>query len=252
MAPAVRAEPACGAEIDSIRFDLRRIRGIPLASFQNRSLAEIRTVLGAPGLQGAPRGAAATERTPNGPPCAAGAQGRAAGTGTDVHWLATCCGRGASALVRLRRREARAVEVRSCAVMSRAVSNRNCVAARRGGEHRNENDQSVTQTVRVGGRRELDSVGVDGRAFERRAKPVKRAIGGKPNRRTAGRSPVVAPMVGDGMAGRRPAIIRETRRGQAVFTAQRPEEPPGGSQSVRSSCEAGNDRGAKGRRKVDA
>ena len=27
---------------------------------------------------------------------------------------------------------------------------------------------------------------------------------------------------------------------------QRPEEPPAGSQSVRSSCEAGNDRGAKG------
>ena len=48
------------------------------------------------------------------------------------------------------------------------------------------------------------------------------------------------------MAGSSPAIIRETRRGQAVFMAQRPEEPPGGSQSVRSSEEAGNDRGAKG------
>ena len=46
--------------------------------------------------------------------------------------------------------------------------------------------------------------------------------------------------------------IREARRGQAVFMAARPEEPPGGSQSVRSSEEAGNDRGAKGRRKVDA
>src|SRR6266550_2291331 len=33
-------------------------------------------------------------------------------------------------------------------------------------------------------------------------------------------------MVGDGMAGSRPAIIRETRRGQAVFMVQRPEEPP--------------------------
>jgi hypothetical protein len=29
------------------------------------------------------------------------------------------------------------------------------------------------------------------------------------------------------------------------------EEPTGGSQSVRSSKEAGNDRGAKGRRKVE-
>jgi hypothetical protein len=54
------------------------------------------------------------------------------------------------------------------------------------------------------------------------------------------------------MAGSPPAIIRETRRGQAVFRAVTPEEPPGGSQSVRSSEEAGNDRGAKGRRKVDA
>jgi hypothetical protein len=58
------------------------------------------------------------------------------------------------------------VEVRSCAAKSRVVSNRNCVAARRGGEHRNENDQSVTQTVGKDGRRELDSVSVDGRAFE--------------------------------------------------------------------------------------
>ena len=48
------------------------------------------------------------------------------------------------------------------------------------------------------------------------------------------------------MAGSRPAIIRETRRGQAAFMARSPEEPPGGSQSVRSSDEAGNDRGARG------
>jgi hypothetical protein len=118
----------------------------------------------------------------------------------------------------------------------------------RGGEQRNENDQSVTQTARVGRRRELDSVGVDGRAFERKAKPVRAGA----NPLAAGRSPVVAPMVGDGMAGRPPAIIRETRWGQAAFMAVKPEELPGGSQSVRSSDEAGNDRGAKGRRKVDA
>jgi hypothetical protein len=70
------------------------------------------------------------------------------------------------ALVRLRRREDRVVEVRSCAVKNRGVSNRNCVAVMRGGEQRNENDQSVTQTTGDGRRRELDSVGVDGRAFE--------------------------------------------------------------------------------------
>ena len=71
----------------------------------------------------------------------------------------------------------RAVEVRFCAVKSRAVSNRNCVAAMRGGEQRNENDQSVTQVVPKDSRRELDSVGVDGRVFERKTKPAKRAIG---------------------------------------------------------------------------
>jgi nitrogen fixation protein len=55
------------------------------------------------------------------------------------------------------------------------------------------------------------------------------------------------------MAGSPSVIIRETRRGQAAFMAKKkPEEPPGGSQSVRNSDEAGNDRGAKGRRKVDA
>jgi len=62
----------------------------------------------------------------------------------------------------------------------------------------------------------------------------------------------MAPMVGDRMVGSPKAEIRETRRGQAVFMAGVPEEPPGGSQSVRSSEETGNDRGAKGRRKVDA
>jgi hypothetical protein len=82
-----------------------------------------------------------------------------------------------AALVRLRGQWDRAVEVRFCAVKSRAVSNRNCVAAMRGGEQRNENDQSVTQVVPKDSRRELDSVGVDGRVFERKTKPAKRAIG---------------------------------------------------------------------------
>ena len=142
-------------------------------------------------------------------------------------------------LVRLRRRGDGAVRVRSRAAKSRAVSNRNCVAAMRGGEQRNENDQSVTQAVRRDGRRELDSVGVDGRACERKAKPVERAIGEEPKRRTAGRSPVVAPMVGDGMARSPPEITRETCRGRTALGAARPAAPPGGSQSVRSSEEAG-------------
>jgi hypothetical protein len=159
--------------------------------------------------------------------------------------------RGTRALVRLRRQEDGAVGVRFCAVKNRVVSNRNCVAARRSGEQRNENDQSVTKSrhTETG---ELDSVGVSGRVCERKTKPVKRAIGAEPNRRASGQSPDNTPMVGDGMAGSPPAIIRETRRGQAEFMAKSPEEPPSGSQSVRSSGEAGNDRGAKGRRKVDA
>jgi hypothetical protein len=64
--------------------------------------------------------------------------------------MAKCCDRGPSAVVRLRGRWARAVQVRFRAVKHRAVSNRNCVAARRGGEQRNENDQSVTQASSVG------------------------------------------------------------------------------------------------------
>jgi hypothetical protein len=88
-----------------------------------------------------------------------------------------CCEPGRLAVVRLRGQWDRAVEVRFCAVKSRAVSNRNCVAAMRGGEQRNENDQSVTQVVVRDSRRELDSVGVDGRVFDRKTKPAKRAIG---------------------------------------------------------------------------
>ena len=73
---------------------------------------------------------------------------------------------GFPALVRLRRRGDRAVKVRSCAVMNRAVSNRNCAVATRGGEQRNENDQSETQDGLRVVRRELDTVGVAGRACE--------------------------------------------------------------------------------------
>jgi len=71
--------------------------------------------------------------------------------------------RGALSLVRLRRRDNRTVEVRFCAVKSRAVSNRNCVVETRGGEQRDENGQSETKVHRVVGRRELDLVGVSGR-----------------------------------------------------------------------------------------
>ena len=59
-------------------------------------------------------------------------------------------------------------------------------------------------------------------------------------------------MVGDRMAGSNDEISSElpTRTG-TVFMLESAEEPTEGSQSVRSSDETGNDRGAKGRRKVE-
>jgi hypothetical protein len=76
------------------------------------------------------------------------------------------------ALVRLRWRLVEAVKVRFCAVENRAVSNRNCVMETRGGEQRNENGRSVTTFVGRDEQSELNSVGGDGRASERCAKPV--------------------------------------------------------------------------------
>ena len=137
------------------------------------------------------------------------------------------------------------MEVRPCAVKSRAVWNRNCVAAMRGGEQREKNDQSVTRS-RYTETGELDSAGMDGRACERMAKPAKRAIGEEPNRRASGLTPDDMLVVGDGMAGSPGAEIRETRQCWRVRRGQESACLAGGSQSVRSSDEAGNDRGAKG------
>ena len=118
----------------------------------------------------------------------------------------------------------------------------------RGGEQRNENDQSVTQTTRVGRRRELDSVGVVGelaggrtKLMSRRARPA----GSRANPRTTRRwletewpEAYSCDNQGD------PPVLVEA-------VGQQSTPPAGGSQSVRSSEEAGNDRGAKGRRKVE-
>ena len=147
--------------------------------------------------------------------------------------------------MRLRGRGDGTVEVRSPAAKSRGVSNRNGVVATRGGAHRNENDQSVTMS-RHTGTRKFDSVGVDGRAFARLAKLVARARGAEPKRRTAGWSPDDSLMVGDGMAGSPwdrnqgdPPVLEGSLGQPSAHLA-------GGSQSVRSSEEAGHDRGAKG------
>ncbi len=50
------------------------------------------------------------------------------------------------------------------------------------------------------------------------------ACRGGPDPLAAGRTPVNPQMVGDGMAGSTPAVIRETRRGQAVFMAATPAQ----------------------------
>jgi hypothetical protein len=118
----------------------------------------------------------------------------------------------------------------------------------RGGEQRGENDQSVTQTVRVNGRRELDSVGVSGRVCERMTKSV---TVGKTHWHL-GDPPDNPLMVGDGMAGSQLTIIRETRHCWFGSLGKQFVRLAGGSQSVRRSEEAGKDRGTKGHRKVAA
>ena len=63
------------------------------------------------------------------------------------------------------------------------------------------------------------------------------------------RTLVVAGMVGAGRQGRVDVEDERAVGNRTVFMARWPEEPAGSSQSVRSSDEAGNDRGAKERRK---
>ena len=63
------------------------------------------------------------------------------------------------------------------------------------------------------------------------------------------RTLVVAGMVGAGRRGRAQVDDERAAGNRTVFMAKWPEEPAGSSQSARSSEEAGNDRGAKGRRK---
>ncbi len=142
------------------------------------------------------------------------------------------------------------------AMKNRAVSNRNCVVATRRGEQRNENGQSVTTTAWKGGQRELDSVGVDGRACGAKAKPV--AEGKTLWHRWSGLEefPATCQHNADGWRrnGRKAGCSKQGYRAgtNGVHAhAHEPKNRPARSQSVHSSDEAGNDRGAKERRKVD-
>src|SRR3989441_860094 len=127
-----------------------------------------------------------------------------------------------SALVRLGWCLDEAVQVRFCAVKNRAVLNRNCVVATRGGEQRNENSQSVTPFVDQDEQSELDSVGGDGRACERCAKPVAEGKTLWHPQSGLEQSPTTPPtdtplMVGDRMAGRPDRAIREIGLGATEF-----------------------------------
>src|SRR5947199_1966635 len=165
-------------------------------------------------------------------------------------WLRSCCGVGHSALVRPRGCLVEAVKVRFCAVKNRAVSNRNCVVETRGGEQRNENGQSVTPFVGIDEHSELDSVGGDGRACERGAKPVAEGktlwhpkSGMEKSSASFGHS-------ADGWR-RNGRKTRHSNRGdrlgsQGVHASRRPKSRQRRSQSTRSRDKTSNDRGAKG------
>jgi hypothetical protein len=148
------------------------------------------------------------------------------------------------------------MKVRFHASMKREVLNRNCVVATRGGEQRNKNGQSVTTCARKGGQRELDSVGGGGRACVGMAKPV--GEGKTLWQWWSGmeKSPATRQHPADGWR-RNGWKIGCSKQGYRARTngvhaqANEPKNRPARSQSVHSSGEAGNDRGAKERRKVD-
>ena len=148
------------------------------------------------------------------------------------------------------------MKVRFHAMKNREVLNRNCVVATRRGEQRNENGQSVTTTACDGGQRELDSVGVGGRACGATAKPVVEDKTLWQWRSGLEKSPATCQHPADGWRrnGRKVGCSKQGYRAGANGVhaqAHEPKNRSARSQSVHSSDEAGNDRGAKERRKVD-
>ena len=152
--------------------------------------------------------------------------------------------------MRLRWRLVGAVKVRSCAVKNRVVSNRNCVVETRGGEQRNENGQSVTPFVGIDEQSELDSVGGDGRACERCAKPVAEGETLWHPRSGLEKSPATFGHSTDGWR-RNGWKTKHSNQGDrlgshGVHASRRSKSRPRRSQSTHSSDETSNDRGAKG------
>ena len=108
-----------------------------------------------------------------------------------------------------------------------------------GGEQLEVNHQSVTVTARMGGQSELDSVGGSGEPASPGRSPNKIVRPALMECNASGREPQ---MVGDRMVGSSGDVNQGTTVGD--------DERACRGQSVRSSEEASNDRGAKGRRKA--
>ena len=121
------------------------------------------------------------------------------------------------------------------------VSERNCIGAiSPGGEHREENDQAVTPWW--SNRHNVNSIrsAVLASLRAQRRSPNKIVLPALREWNASGREPQ---MVGDSRVGSQ----RDVNQGTTVGGDERACR----GQRVRSSEEAGNDRGAKGRRKVD-
>src|SRR3989454_7814538 len=144
------------------------------------------------------------------------------------------------ALVRLRAHWNSRVKVPDLADTVGPVTESNCIGAiSPGGEQLEVNHQSVTPSARMGGQSELDSVGGSGEPASARRSPNKIVRPALREWIASGREPQ---MVGDRMVGSSGDVNQGTTAGDEGRACR--------GQSVRSSEEASNDRGAKGRRKA--
>jgi hypothetical protein len=91
---------------------------------------------------------------------------------------------------------------------SREILNRNCVAAMRGGEQREEKNQSVTKVNSI--------------RWSRMGEPARewRSLSGVCRASASGAFPDITAMVGDGMDRRLIEVIRETAAGRDGVHAQ--------------------------------
>jgi len=143
-------------------------------------------------------------------------------------------------LVRLRAHWNSRVKVPDLADTEGPVTESNCIGAiPPGGEQLEVNHQSVTASVRRDGESELDSVSGSGEPASPGRSPNKIERPALRQWNASGREPR---MVGDRMMGSSGDVNQGTTVGD--------DERACWGQSVRSSEEASNDRGAKGRRKA--